>query len=120
MSHLGHPLRHIPDRIPVPGVARTTSSTSTAAHIGYRALPRHSSAEASSAHKTRRNSRPTLQLDKDKFPAFSSCCHFTKMLSRVSSYDDLATWEDSVSHAIPVIVVDPLEDAEDPVDPTAV
>ncbi|KAH9177609.1 hypothetical protein EDB89DRAFT_2112101 [Lactarius sanguifluus] len=42
------------------------------------------------------------------------------MLSRVSSYDDLATWEDSVSHAIPVIVVDPLEDAEDPVDPTAV
>ena len=42
------------------------------------------------------------------------------MLSRVSSYDDLATWEDSVSHAIPVIVVDPLEDAEDPVDPTSV
>jgi hypothetical protein len=42
------------------------------------------------------------------------------MLSRVSSYDDLATWEDSVSHAIPVIVVDPLEDAEDPADPTSV
>ncbi|KAH9965194.1 hypothetical protein BC827DRAFT_1265229 [Russula dissimulans] len=39
------------------------------------------------------------------------------MLSRVSSFDDLATWEDSVSHAIPVIVVDPLEESEDPVDP---
>jgi hypothetical protein len=42
------------------------------------------------------------------------------MLSRVSSYDDLATWEDSVSHAIPVIVVDPLEDAEDLVGSTVV
>ena len=42
------------------------------------------------------------------------------MLSRVSSYDDLATWEDTVSHTIPVIVVDSLEDVEDPVDPTAV
>jgi len=38
------------------------------------------------------------------------------MLSRVSSFDDLATWEDSVSHAMPVIVVDPLEDSEDSVD----
>jgi hypothetical protein len=42
------------------------------------------------------------------------------MLSRVSSFDDLATWEDSVSHAIPVIVVDPLEDSEDPIDPASV
>jgi hypothetical protein len=39
------------------------------------------------------------------------------MLSRISSFDDLATWEDSVSHAMPVIVVDPLEESEDPVDP---
>ncbi|KAI9463027.1 hypothetical protein F5148DRAFT_207252 [Russula earlei] len=38
------------------------------------------------------------------------------MLSRVSSFDDLATWEDSVSHAMPIIVVDPLEESEDPVD----
>ncbi|KAH9994708.1 hypothetical protein BJV77DRAFT_994321 [Russula vinacea] len=42
------------------------------------------------------------------------------MLSRVSSFDDLATWEDSVSHAMPVIVVDPLEESEDPVDPPSV
>jgi hypothetical protein len=42
------------------------------------------------------------------------------MLSRVSSFDDLATWEDSVSHAIPVIVVDPLEDSEEPVEPASV
>jgi len=39
------------------------------------------------------------------------------MLSRVSSFDDLANWEDSVSHVMPVIVVDPLEDSEDPIDP---
>lgn len=39
------------------------------------------------------------------------------MLSRISSFDDLATWEDSVSHAMPIIVVDPLEESEDPVDP---
>jgi hypothetical protein len=39
------------------------------------------------------------------------------MLSRISSFDDLATWEDSVSHAMPVIVVDPLEESEDPDDP---
>jgi len=39
------------------------------------------------------------------------------MLSRVSSFDDLATWEDSVPHAMPVIVVDPLEESEDPIDP---
>jgi len=42
------------------------------------------------------------------------------MLSRVSSFDDLATWEDSVSHAMPIIVVDPLEDSEDAVDPSSV
>lgn len=40
-----------------------------------------------------------------------------KMLSRISSFDDLATWEDSVSHGMPLIVVDPLEESEDPVDP---
>lgn len=39
------------------------------------------------------------------------------MLSRVSSFDDLATWEDSVSHSMPVIVVYPLEESEDPVEP---
>jgi hypothetical protein len=39
------------------------------------------------------------------------------MLSRISSFDDLATWDDSVSHAMPIIVVDPLEESEDPVDP---
>jgi hypothetical protein len=36
------------------------------------------------------------------------------MLSRVSSFDDLATWEDSVSNAIGV---DPLEDSDDPIEP---
>jgi hypothetical protein len=41
------------------------------------------------------------------------------MLSRVSSFDDLATWEESVSH-VPVIVVDPLDDSEDPVEPPSV
>jgi hypothetical protein len=42
------------------------------------------------------------------------------MLSRVSSFDDLATWDDSASNAMPVIVVDPLEDSEDPDDPSSV
>ncbi|KAF8504422.1 hypothetical protein F5888DRAFT_1655651 [Russula emetica] len=42
------------------------------------------------------------------------------MASRISSFDDLATWEDSVSHAMPVIVVDPLEESEDPVDPPSI
>ena len=42
------------------------------------------------------------------------------MLSRVSSFDDLATWDDSTSNAMPVIVVDPLEDSEDPDDPSFV
>ncbi|KAI0266549.1 hypothetical protein BC834DRAFT_924021 [Gloeopeniophorella convolvens] len=42
------------------------------------------------------------------------------MLSRVSSFDDLATWDDSISHAIPVIVVDPLDDSDEPLDPIAV
>jgi hypothetical protein len=41
------------------------------------------------------------------------------MLSRVSSFDDLATWEESVSH-VPVIVVDPLDDSDDPVEPPSV
>lgn len=43
------------------------------------------------------------------------------MLSRVSSFDDLATWDDSASNAMPVInVVDPLEDSEDSDDPSSV